>query len=554
MASGIFVPELRSLGKETAGESPSGKIPSVTSANIKTIVGIQFHMLTEKVRKGHDLPDLQGGVEITKVIPASPAAHSGLQVGDVIRKVDGTILKSVNDLEGRVDRMKPGQPLQLEVWRNGRPFDVTITTVNGFDLFEESCGKGEAEGCLELGYLYAELKDPLYKQRAFASYKKSCEIGLAVACYNVAIAYRDGTGVDKDSVRAIALLKESCEGNYFDACSALGFAYEEGTEAEKDIIKASSFYKKACDGGSFLGCSNLGVNFRDGIGEEKDPIQAAKLFDRACDGGLAMGCNLLGALYQQGEGVPRDTLRAAKLYTQACSDGNSESCENLAALLEAGDGVPKDITQAKTLYDKACEEGQGWSCYRLGSLFNQDGPDKDPSQAMSFYQRGCDLGEPAACNNQGVMYEHGRGVEVDKIKAAELYEKACDNNATACDNRGLLSVRASDAAKAELFFNKACDKNLGKGCAHLADFYETQKRSERKVDVRIGYARMRAMFAYQKECDSGDYSSCFNLALLYEPGKGLIQNGKNKSLGLYEKACAEGNLQEACDKIRRPAG
>lgn len=548
MASGIFVPELRSLGEKIAR-----KFHQTTNANSKIVIGISYRMLTEKARKDYNLPDLQGGIEITRVTPSSPAAYSGLQAGDVIRKVNGAILKSINDLRNRINSARIGQPLQFEVWHDGRPLDIKITAVNGFDFYGDSCDKGEAEGCLSLGDLYAELKQPLDNQRALRYYEKSCGASLAEACYKAAIAYRDAIGADKDTARAIALLKESCDGKFFDACSALGYYYQVDAGPDKNIIKASSFYKMACDGGSLVGCANLGIFFRDGIGmDNNDPMQAAKLFDRACDGGLASGCALLGELYQKGISGSRNPAKAANLYAQACSDGASVACQDLAVLLEVGDdGVPRDMVQAKNLYDKACGMDQGWSCFKLGLMFSQDGPNKDLSQSITYYQRGCRLGDPVACTSQGFMYEQGQVEGGDKVKAASLYEGACDNYALACDNRGRLAAEAGDMAKAFTFYGKACDKNLGQSCVDLAGLYlkEANGGGAKGAYVKAVEAIKKAAEAFKKQCDSGDYNGCFGLAAIYETGAGSFGRDPDKAAKLYEEACLKGHLQEACSKV-----
>ena len=79
------------------------------------------------------------GVELTQlnsdpgkvftVLPNTPAAAAGLQVGDSIRSVNGkpvTRIGQVRDVEGTA----PGQPLTLAgVHPNGRPFSVTVTPV-----------------------------------------------------------------------------------------------------------------------------------------------------------------------------------------------------------------------------------------------------------------------------------------------------------------------------------------------------------------------------------------------------------------------------------------
>jgi TPR repeat protein len=47
-------------------------------------------------------------------------------------------------------------------------------------------------------------------------------------------------------------------------------------------------------------------------------------------------------------------------------------------------------------------------------------------KAAQLFQRACDLGNAAGCNNLGVLYDKGIGVAQDKVKAAQLFRKACD--------------------------------------------------------------------------------------------------------------------------------
>ena len=65
--------------------------------------------------------------KVFTVLPNTPAAAAGLQVGDSIRSVDGqpvTRIGQVRDVEGTA----PGQPLTLAgVHPNGKPFNVTVT-------------------------------------------------------------------------------------------------------------------------------------------------------------------------------------------------------------------------------------------------------------------------------------------------------------------------------------------------------------------------------------------------------------------------------------------
>lgn len=63
------------------------------------------------------------GVEVTHVVPGSPAELAGLQIGDVIRRVNGIEVPLPSDL-GEVIRANAGTDVLLGIERDGRPFQV----------------------------------------------------------------------------------------------------------------------------------------------------------------------------------------------------------------------------------------------------------------------------------------------------------------------------------------------------------------------------------------------------------------------------------------------
>ncbi|MGB3493079.1 MAG: trypsin-like peptidase domain-containing protein [Elainellaceae cyanobacterium] len=71
------------------------------------------------------LDDPTWGVEIVRVLPDSPAARVGLQVGDVIMAIDGTRVTTPNALRRRVSRAATATPLTLDVRRNRRNLTLT---------------------------------------------------------------------------------------------------------------------------------------------------------------------------------------------------------------------------------------------------------------------------------------------------------------------------------------------------------------------------------------------------------------------------------------------
>ncbi|QMT32078.1 Do family serine endopeptidase [Alysiella filiformis] len=71
--------------------------------------------------------DKPTGALISKVNSGSPAEKSGLQVGDIIRGVNGEEVRSSNDLPLKIGSSAPGKTITLNIWRKGQKMDVEVT-------------------------------------------------------------------------------------------------------------------------------------------------------------------------------------------------------------------------------------------------------------------------------------------------------------------------------------------------------------------------------------------------------------------------------------------
>jgi serine protease Do len=71
------------------------------------------------------LPNVSG-VLVQGVAEGGPAEAAGLQQGDVIVAIEGKPMGYVGQLQGAVAMYRPGDRVQLTVYRNGSPRDVTI--------------------------------------------------------------------------------------------------------------------------------------------------------------------------------------------------------------------------------------------------------------------------------------------------------------------------------------------------------------------------------------------------------------------------------------------
>lgn len=65
-------------------------------------------------------------VQLTKVVPGSPAYKAGLRPGDVIWKFDGERLKNTGQLQRELRQETPGEQVPVEIFRDGKREDFNV--------------------------------------------------------------------------------------------------------------------------------------------------------------------------------------------------------------------------------------------------------------------------------------------------------------------------------------------------------------------------------------------------------------------------------------------
>jgi serine protease Do len=88
------------------------------------------------------LPDEKGAL-VETVVAESPAEKGGIEVYDVIRKVNGSVVDSASDLQRLVSDLQPGETAVLEVWRDGETVEVRVQ-LEEYPEDEEAAIFGEA--------------------------------------------------------------------------------------------------------------------------------------------------------------------------------------------------------------------------------------------------------------------------------------------------------------------------------------------------------------------------------------------------------------------------
>ena len=86
------------------------------------------YQVDEKTAERYDIPV---GIMIYSVADNSPAEQAGLKAGDIIYKVDNTIIQSFDDLSEVIDDSKVGDTLQVTVNRDGKKIVCNVVLGDG---------------------------------------------------------------------------------------------------------------------------------------------------------------------------------------------------------------------------------------------------------------------------------------------------------------------------------------------------------------------------------------------------------------------------------------
>jgi len=97
-----------------------GKISHITST------GFHYQQLDERLAKYFHL-DQTDGVVVTQIQDGTSAAASGLEVGDVITEVNGSAIRTNDDLTSILLEAKDGDTLTMKIYRYGDRKTISLT-------------------------------------------------------------------------------------------------------------------------------------------------------------------------------------------------------------------------------------------------------------------------------------------------------------------------------------------------------------------------------------------------------------------------------------------
>ena len=133
----------RVIGINTAIESPTGyftgagfAIPIALAKKVaddivkfgavhRPRLGVAIADVNAADAEVYELPSVSG-VEIISVTPGTPADRAGLQLGDVVLRINDEPVNTVPDLQSRIARFQPGDRVSVGFVRYGRAMTTTV--------------------------------------------------------------------------------------------------------------------------------------------------------------------------------------------------------------------------------------------------------------------------------------------------------------------------------------------------------------------------------------------------------------------------------------------
>ncbi|MBX3593950.1 DUF2610 domain-containing protein [Sphingomonas sp.] len=263
----------------------------------------------------------------------------------------------------------------------------------GASLLRRSVARGSGRAASALGFfLCCEPDGPKNEQEAVEWFRVGSWLKFSGATRNLAVMYRDGTGVKKDLAEAIRLFELAGKQGSGQALSNLGGMYDGNRYGLLDRARARIYYQRAADAGYPEAYESLGDGYWFGIrpdASDKDPKTALEFFIRGGNAGCA-------------------------------------TCwERAGALLASGDLGAVDDALAFNAYMKGAELGSVSSTVEAArKLLNGKGTAKDPVKALALFQRAADAGNVEAKASIGIMLARGDGVTRDPVRAATILREA----------------------------------------------------------------------------------------------------------------------------------
>ena len=430
-------------------------------------------------------------------------------------------------------------------------------------LYQGAFLAGVGDAALPLAFFNAMDENKAKQADAFGVAKKEAISGNHVAALLLGLMYDRGIATAVDQKEALQWYQKASSTPV--GAFLLGTYLSQGTAVSKDEVKGKALLQKAADVGFSYAYLNLAIM------KEQNKEAFLPLLDKALALGNSTAGLLLADYYLSLGNDEKQLQQAHEIYQHFAEKGDKDGQLKLAYMFDHGLGGAPDVSNAEKWYRLAAEQGQPVAQYLLGDLYQlghlekqpnyleakkwyssaqsnyapaavalgfiYDTVDDDYQQALLGYQKAADKGDPLGQFDLGLIYEKGKGIPVDEVKAKELYQKAADQGHVQAMVQlaglyfnGATGSRDQDAALE--WYKKAADKG------DRDALYQLGLLSETGVATKLDFSE--ALQYYQKAANKGDAKAMLALARIYQYGLGVAKDNQ-QAMHYYKKLAEMGN-------------
>lgn len=358
--------------------------------------------------------------------------------------------------------------------------------------------------------------------------------GYGLAQYQLAdsLAKEQLTGLPLDmKEHKIALIRQLYSGAAQSgvAQALLPLAFYNAMDTKKANQQAAfSVAESEADGGDEHAALLVGMLYDRGIGTSADPAKAIYWYQRA--GANPVSQFILGTYTTEGKGVALDKDKGMDLLKQSSEGHFAYADFNVSVLKQqSGQDFLPDLKKAYSLGNN--QAGILLADYYLAENAQNHNPEQ-MNQAKDIYTGLAEKGDPNAQLKLAYMLDNGLGLSADPLAAQRWYmASAAQGNALAQYLLGQFyqvgELGGPDYTLAKQWYNKAAEK-LPQAFVALGFIDET---------VDDNYAQ--ALKNYEQAASQGDAFGQYNLALMYQYGKGVSVDYQ-KAKALYTQASDKG--------------
>ena len=268
--------------------------------------------------------------------------------------------------------------------------------------------------------------------------------------------YRLGLGVNPNNDECFRLTKKAldAEPDLVDAMVLLGKYHAEGIGTRVDPREAYRYYREAAESGSQKAEYEGALLVLKGFVPDADFSEAMNTFRKLADAGLPEAAFQYGQIHFLGNGVPRNLVLAEEYLRKAVDKSIKEAFMPYATVLDFKGDYDNAVLWYKVLADESIgTEVSAEAAARLGELYDIMGRfrdakryyeqaynagitaaginlarlyfiEEDYPKAVAIFNKEAKENNPVAATFMGLMYDQGKGLPINEIKAQEWYDKA----------------------------------------------------------------------------------------------------------------------------------